>query len=180
MFRRTLVPVLALLLAAAVPAIAESPFDKGSHDLSLEVSPDFEGVTGDTIDVEAGYGYFLRDKLALRAALRYATIEDVAPGEKDYRRREVTLGLEYQFWRSGHSVVPYAGVELGYARLNYLDFDASGAVGGLRGGVKILLSPHVAIDFTAAYTVSSENVFVNDFVPEDSDLTYGIGLRAMF
>ena len=179
MFRWPLVPVL-ILLIVSVPAAAQSPFEKGSHDLSLEVSPDFEGVTGDTLDIEAGYGYFLRDRLALRAALRYATIEDIAPGEKDYRRREVTLGLEYQFWRSGHNVVPYVGLEIGYARLNYLDLDASGALSGARGGVKILLNPHVAIDFSAAYTLSSENVFVNDFVPEDSDLTYGIGLRAMF
>jgi hypothetical protein len=86
--------VAALVVGAGVQTVGgvEPMLGRGTSDLSLEVSPDFEGVTGDTLSFTVGYGYFLWDRLELRLAADYATIEDVAPGEQDYRAREVDLG----------------------------------------------------------------------------------------
>ena len=172
------VAVLVLLTLPTVLWSQEAPQTKGSQDLSLYVSPDFEGVTGDMLNLEAGYGYFLLEKLALRASIDIATIEDIAPGEKDYRFREIDLGIQYNFGTG--RVIPYVGASLGFASLNYLDLSESSFVYGPDGGIEIFFTKKVALDFSVSFRTASKNVFVNDFVPEDSDLTYDVGLRVVF
>ena len=172
---------MALLLSAGGPGASSSEplLARGTQDLSLELSPDFEGVTGDTLTLEVGYGRFVKDRFELRARAVYETIEDVAPGEKDYRAREVALGCEYNF-ALGNRFVPYAGVDLGYRRLSYLDIENSGAVYGPRAGLKLFLAENVALDLSLAYKLASADLYVNDFQLEDRDLSYGLGFRVMF
>ena len=173
---------LALYLVLMIPTVLwsqETSGPKGNHDLSIYVSPDFEGVTGDTLDLAAGYGYYFFDRLALRAAFDLATVEDIAPGEKDYRFREIDAGLQYDLgrWRA---VLAYVGVSLGLASLTYLDFHDSSFVYGPDAGLEYFFTEKVAIDFAVSFRNASKNVFVNDFILEDSDLTSSIGLRVRF
>jgi len=38
----------------------------------------------------------------------------------------------------------------------------------------------VALDFEVAYKLATADVFINDFVADDTDLSLGIGLRVLF
>ena len=174
---RSLIPLL--LVFCALSWAQEPRLGKGRQALSLYVSPDFEGVTGDMLRLEAAYLYFFGEKLALGASADYATIEDIAPGEKDYRFSEIDLGITYHFDRGG-SILPYLGASLGFARLTYLDLSDSSLVYGPDAGLQFFFTKTVAVDLSLAFRTASNNVFVNDFIPEDSDLTFSFGLRVLF
>ena len=63
--------------------------------------------------VDAGYGVFIRHRLLLRGTLDFATVEDIAAGDNDYRMREIGVAAEYHF-KQRVSFVPYAGLGLGF------------------------------------------------------------------
>lgn len=109
-----------LFTLAAVPTAARPMLQRGTQELAVHVSPDFEGAIGDMLDARAGFGWFVRDGLSLRAT--------VAP----------------------------------------------------RAGVKYFLADNVALDFEVTYELSPSDVFINDFVAEDTDLSSQIGLRVLF
>jgi hypothetical protein len=80
----------------------------------------------------------------------------------------------------GETLVPYVGVEAGYRSLTYLDVEESAFVYGARGGLKVFIADNVAVEIAAAYKLAGSEVYVNDFVLEDSDLTYGVGFWVMW
>lgn len=167
-----------LVLACAAGAGAQPMIQRGSHELSIHVSPDFEGAVGDMIDVEAGYGVFVRERLSARAILLYEGLEDVAGEDSDYRSSEIGLAAELHFGR--RRFVPYAGAGVGWRRTRFAALDESALVYGPRAGLKIFLADNVALDFELTYKLGGADVFVNDFVVEDSDLSSSIGLRVLF
>lgn len=152
---------------------------KGTHELSVHISPDLEGAVGDMIFAQAGYGLFLRDGLSARATAAYAVLEDVAGEDSDYRMSELGLASEFHF-RRARTVVPYLGAMLGWRRSDFADLAETGLVYGPSAGLKLFLADNVALDFDVTYRLASANVFINDFVPEDTDLTSVIGLRVFF
>jgi opacity protein-like surface antigen len=177
--KQSTIAVGVLLLAFSPAARAEPKLERGTHELSVHVSPDFEGAIGDMLLAQAGYAIFLRDRLAARGTLGYAVLEDVAGEDSDYRMQELGVAVEYHlaFWGKA---VPYLGAGVGWRRSHFGDLDASGLVYGPRAGLKVFLADNVALDFEVTYKASSEAVFVNDFVAEDTDLTSVIGLRVSF
>ncbi len=152
---------------------------KGNQSISLNISPDVEGAIGDTIFAGGGYGYFLLDGLELRGTFAYAVMEDVAPPRSDYKMREIDAVAEYNFDLGG-MVVPYAGLEIGLRRSEFGALDESGFIYGPRAGLKYFLAPNAALEFAITYRLSSNEVFINDFKPEDHDITSAIGLRIHF
>ena len=172
------------LLAAAVVALfaaaahGDPRIGRGHGELSLHVSPDFEGPVGDTIAADAGYGFFVRDRLALRGTVGYAVLEDVGGEDSDYRMRELDVAAEYHFVLG--AAVPYLGAGVGWARSEFGGEAESAFVYGPRGGLKYFLAPNVALDFEVVYKLGSADVFVNDFAREDTDLSTTIGLRVFF
>lgn len=172
----TAVIVLALMASAA---FAESRIRRGDQELSLHISPDFEGAVGDMIFADAGYAYFVRDRLALRGTLGYTVLEDVAGEDSDYRMREIDVAAEYHF-ELGNAFVPYVGAGLGWARSEFHDRAESAVVYGPRAGLKLFLADNVALDFEIVYRLGSADVFINDFEREDSDLSTAIGFRVFF
>ncbi len=181
MTRRTAAAVAAVLFAqlCAAVAAAQPRLERGSQELSIHVSPDFEGAVGDMIDVDAGYAYFVRDRLSLGATLLYEGLEDVAGEDSDYRSSEIGLFAEYHF--GGESrFVPYLGLGAGWRRTDFALLDESALVYGARAGLKLFVADNVSLDFQLTYKLGGADVFINDFVAEDTDLSSGIGLRVLF
>lgn len=170
--------LLSVLLSAA-GAAAQPRIERGSQELSIHLSPDFEGAVGDMIDVDAGYAFFVRDRLSLGATLLYEGLEDVAGEDSDYRSSELGLFAEYHF--GGRSrFVPYLGLGAGWRRTDFALLDESAVVYGPRAGLKLFLADNVSLDFHVAYKLGGSDVFINDFVAEDTDLSSAIGLRVLF
>ncbi|HYH46385.1 MAG TPA: hypothetical protein VEG34_11940, partial [Thermoanaerobaculia bacterium] len=96
------VGVTCSLLAAG--AGAQPMIQKGVNELSVHISPDFEGAIGDMLFAEAGYGLFLRDGLAARGTLSYTVLEDVAGEDSDYRTSELGIAAEYHIDLGGKLV----------------------------------------------------------------------------
>ena len=163
----------------AAGAGAQPMLQKGASELSVHVSPDFEGAIGDMLFADAGYGLFLRDGLAARATLSYTVLEDVAGEDSDYRTSELGLAGEYHFDLAG-KLVPYLGLGLGWRRSHFGKLEESGLVYGPRAGLKYFLVDNVALDLEVTYKLGAADVFINDFVPEDTDLSSAIGLRVLF
>jgi hypothetical protein len=166
-------------LGCAASASAQPRILKGNQELSVHVSPDFEGAVGDMIDVRAGYGLFVRDRLSLRGTLDYEGLEDVAGEDSDYRSAEIGAAAELHFGGAGRWV-PYLGAGVGWRRTEFGPLDEAALVYGPRAGVQLFLADHVALDFEVVYRFGAADVFVNDFVAEDTDLSSGIGLRVLF
>lgn len=161
-------------LAAAQPLL-----DRGTRELAVHVSLDFEGAVGDTISADAGWGWFWRDGLLLRGTASYAILEDVAAEDSDFRTTELGVAGEYHFLRR-RSLVPYLGFGLGWRSTEFADLTTRGLTYGPRAGIKLFLADNVALDFEVVYRLSGDDLFVNDFVIEDTDLTSSIGLRVSF
>ena len=179
MTRRIAIAAAVAVLASVAGANAQPRIQRGHQELSVHASPDFEGAVGDMIDVEAGYGVFVRDRLSLRGTLLYEGLEDVAGEDSDYRSAEIGLAAELHF--GGRSrFVPYLGAGVGWRRTRFDLLDESAAVYGPRAGLKVFLADNVALDFEVTYKLGSADVFINDFVSEDTDLSSGIGLRVLF
>lgn len=174
---------LALVLAALGPlagaAEAQPMTTRGTRVLSIHVTPDFEGAIGDTLEADAGFGLYLRDRLAVRATVDYAVLEDVAGEDSDYRMSRFGLAAEYDLGWGGR-LVPYVGLGVGWQSTHFNDLEESAFIYGPRGGLKYFLADNVALDFEVVYSLSGANVFVNDFVAEDTDISTGLGLRVHF
>ncbi len=170
---------VATFLGAASDARAEPLLDKGTRELSVHVDLDFEGPVGDTIAADAGFGWFVRAGLLLRATGSYAILEDVAAEDSDYRTTELGVAAEYHFLREGR-YVPYLGLGAGWRSTEFADVTRRGATWGPRGGLKLFLADNVALDFEVVYRLAGDDLFVNDFAIEDTDLASSIGLRLTF
>jgi opacity protein-like surface antigen len=151
---------------------------EGGREFSLSGSPDFLGPTGDTLNVSAGYGMFVRDRMLIRASFIYTTVEDIAPGENDYRAREADIAGEYHF-DLGNAFVPYVGAELGWRRSKWASDVESGVIYGGRAGLKYFISDNIAIDFAFSYKASGNDVFISDYEMENAYPSFSFGLRAM-
>lgn len=158
---------------------ADPALQKGTKDLSLVGSPDFTGPSGDTLNLNFGFGLFLRDNFNLRGTLQHDVQEDIAPGESDYRATEYNLVGEYHF-DFGWSAIPYVGADLGWRRSKFGSIREDGIIYGPRIGIKYFLGDNIAIDTALSYKFAGSDVFVSDFKHEDKKISFGFGLRIMF
>lgn len=160
-------------------ANAEPMIRTGNQDLSVHVSPDFEGAIGDMIFVQLGYGRFIRDRLEIRGTYAYTVLEDIAGADSDYKMSELGLVGEYHI-DLGKALVPYVGVDIGWSKSAFGSLDESAFVYGATGGFNYFLADNVGLDFEVTYRFATADVFINDFQPEDHDLAAKIGLRFLF
>jgi hypothetical protein len=170
----------AIVLALQTSALGAEPrLTRGTQDLSVHVAPDFEGPIGDTISAQAGYGRFVRDRWLLRAVGGYQLLEDVGGPDGDYKAHSVELVAEVHL-PVARAVVLYLGASAGWTRFELDVIEESALTYGPRLGVKFYLAPNAALDTGLAYRLSPADAFVNDFRPEDTDLTGTVGLRLAF
>ena len=168
-----------MMLMIGVSASADPALLRGTKDLSLLGSPDFTAPTGDTLNLDIGFGYFVRDNFNLRGTLQHDVQEDIAPGDADYRATEFNLIGEYHF-NLGWSTVPYVGLDLGWRRSKFGTIREDALIYGPRIGIKYFLADNVAIDLSLSYKFAGNDVFVSDFEIENKKISFGFGLRYMF
>ncbi len=173
------VTLIITLLFSLPPLYAQPPELAGKNELSLHGGFDFQGPNGDNIDLSVGYGWFLHDDLLVGGEFQWAVIEDISPGEKDYRSQQVSLFVEKLF--IGESdLVPYAGLEIGFRNSRFEDLDESGLVYGGRVGARYFLTESVSIDGSLSWLLAGKEVFIVDFEAEDQYLYPRLGIKAVF
>lgn len=171
---------LCIMLAFALPPVfAQPPELAGKNELSLHGGFDFQGPNGDKIDLEVGYGWFLRDDLLVGGEFQWSLLEDIAPGENDYRSQQASLFAEMLFIGDSE-LVPYVGVEIGFRNSKFNDLDESGLVLGGRVGARYFLTESVSIDGSLIWLVADKEVFIVDFEADDQYIYPSIGIKAVF
>ncbi len=168
-----------MLIFSLPPVFAQPPELAGKNELSLHGGFDFQGPNGDKIDLEVGYGWFLHADLLVGGEFQWSLLEDIAPGENDYRSQQASLFAEMLF--SGDSeLVPYVGVEIGVRNSKFNDLDESGLLVGGRVGVRYFITESVSIDGSLIWLVADKEVFIVDFEADDQYLYPSIGIKAVF
>lgn len=170
--------LILMLLSISAPALSDADF-AGLNELSLHGSLDYQGPNGDNIDLRIGYGRFLRDEIMLGFNFQWSLIEDIAPGEGDYRAQQAGVELHYLF-ADDDPLVPYVGIEAGMRNVDFGDVDESGLVLGASAGTRYFLNRAVAIDVSLRILTSSKDLFVVDFEAERQYVVPAIGIRAVF
>jgi len=169
-----------ILLMFSLPiASAQPPKLAGSNELGLHAWLDFQGPNGDKTDVIASYGWYLEDDLLLGLEYQWSLIEDIAPGEDDYRAQQGSVVAEWLILGDG-PLVPYVGGILGFRNSKFPGLDESGPVYGGRLGLRYFLTESVSIDAAVNMLLSSKDVFIVDFEAEDQYVYPIIGLKASF
>ena len=182
MTRATLFTILIITLPCA---FAQPPELEGKNQLSLHGGLDYQGPSGDNINIQAGYGWFLSDDILLGGEIQWSLVEDIAPGDNDYRSQQYSLFVEKLFIGDGN-LVPYVGAEMGFLNTKYNDssevneVDDSALVYGARGGVKFFLTESVSIDGSLVWLMSSDEIFIVDAEMDDQYLYPSIGINAIF
>ena len=172
--------MLLILAMIAVPPLSAQATDlAGKNELGLHAWLDFQGPNGDNTDILASFGWYLEDDLKLGAEYQWSLIEDIAPGEQDYRAQQGTVVIEWLF--PGESAfVPYAGGLAGFRNSKFEDLDESGLVYGGRLGLRYFLTESVSIDASVNLLFSDKKVFIVDFDAEDQYIYPIVGLKAAF
>jgi hypothetical protein len=172
--------IAAVLSCCATPLWADPMTQRGTQELAVHVSPDFEGAVGDMLDLEAAYGYFLRERFVLRGALDYTVLEDVAGEDSDYRSTQIAVSAEYLARRGSARLVPRLGLAIGWRNTHFGDLQEAALTYGPRLGLDYFVADNVAIGLGVSFDFAAADVFVNDFVVEDTDISSKVGLRLFF
>ena len=160
---------------------SEPMLTKGTKELALAGTieiPEFEEID---FDIDASYGYFMRDgwEIGIRAVGA-----DVAGVE----RFSLSGFTEYNFNRRTN-VVPYVGLSVGITDIDFenLDFDSTlrpdddkSTVFGLQTGIKWFVRPYMAITTSIGFDVSTEDIYLADNAFHDNLTRFRIGLRYYF
>ena len=165
---------VAIVAALATFVYAQPSIDEGTRELSLEGGWDSDGPTGTELDLSVGYGIFMRDALEVGGIVGYESTID-----GDSKSWRLGAFVEHHF-DMATMTVPYVGARLVYASYDNPVTDEGAIEYGPRVGVKHFIADNVAIDIALQYMFATEDVFVNDGVAEDTDLSIVFGIRAMF
>lgn len=173
------IALLLCIMFSLSNAFAQSPEPDGKSQLSLQGSLDFQGANGDNTDIQVGYGWYIDDATLIGGEYRWILIEDIAPGENDYRAQQAGFVAERLFIGDS-ALVPYVGGEIGFRNSRFEDLDESGLVYGGRLGIRYFLTESVAVDVSANLLFSDKQVFIVDFDAEDQYVYPSFGLKAIF
>lgn len=157
--------------------------DQGTKELALAGTieiPEFEEID---FDIDASYGYFVRDGWEIGGRIIGADLGGV-------ERFELGLFTEYNFNRQSN-VVPFIGVAVSVADVTFDEgsFDTSSpltpddenaTVFGVQGGVKWFVKPYMAVSTSIAFNVSTDDIYQADNELADNLTRFRIGLRYYF
>jgi opacity protein-like surface antigen len=152
---------------------------EGTREFSISGGYDPDGVVGSELDLELGYGVFVRDAIEVGGRLGYISNESAGLGGVDSKIWALDGFVEYHFDMASMSV-PYVGATLGYSNYDTGALDDGCLVYGPMVGVKYFIADNVAVDIALKYLLAGEEIFRNEGVMEDSDLKLSFGIRAMF
>ena len=166
-----------LLLAAPSPVHAERT-DEGTMELGGCLYYDPDTSTGGHLDLGLQAGYFIVDGWLLGGELSLMDDDFLS-------RYGISAVLERDFELGSADTVtpfiPYVAGALGYVSADYKDSDSEvGMVLGLRGGMKLMLTGNIALDFSLRADFASGEVFYDDDGPSRTDFSVRLGFRTFF
>ena len=171
--------VAVMVMAMATVVYAQPSIMEGTREFSISGGYDPDGAAGSELDLTLGYGVFVRDALEIGGILGYMSYEGAGAAGGDYKLWALGGFVEYHFDMASMSV-PYIGARIAYENYDTGVLDDSSLVYGPRVGVKYFIADNVAIDIALQYLLASEEIFVNEGVAEDNDLSISFGIRSMF
>ncbi len=181
-----IVPAVLLGLSVASVSLAQDSgaplLGQGTKELALTGTielPEFEEID---FDIDASYGYFVRDgwEIGIRA---------VGADLGGVERFDISAFTEYNFNRASN-MVPYIGTSVGIASFDYddgdfnadttLDADGTATVFAVQGGIKWFVRPYMAISTSIGFNVSSDDIYAADNDLANNLTRFRIGLRYYF
>ncbi|MDO9521163.1 MAG: hypothetical protein Q7L19_13205 [Pseudohongiella sp.] len=155
--------------------------NQGTKELALSGTVEFQKIDEIDFDIDAAYGYFVRDgwEIGVRVlGADYGGIE----------RFDISAFTEYNFNRQSN-IVPYIGTSVGVATFKYDGrFDSSTTLGDdgeatvfeVQAGIKWFLRPYMAISTSIGFNVSSDDIYAAEDDLRDNLTRFRIGLRYYF
>ncbi len=181
--------VMVMVMAMTVAAYGQPLIQEGVRELIVSGGWDPEGVTGQEMDLEIGYGVFVTDAIELGGIVSYASVEDAGTTltggvlqSYDEETWEFSGLLDYHFdirFEIATMTVPYVGLRVGYVKYEAAA-DEDAIVYGPRAGVKHFVTDNIAVDVGLSYMFATEDIFVNEGIAEDTDLSLDFGIRVLF
>ena len=174
-----------ILIFSLPPVFSQAPELAGKNELSLYGGFDFLGPSGDNIYLQVGYGWFLRNDLLVGGEFQWTLIEDIAPGENDYRSQQFSL-VAKKLFIGDSELVPYVGVEIGFRNTKYSDntglndLDDSGLLIGGRVGAQYFLTESVSIDGSIVWLLANDEIFIVDFETDDQYIYPSFVITSIF
>jgi hypothetical protein len=154
--------------------------DKGTQELSLSGRLEAPGSGHINYDIDASYGYFIRDGWEVG-------VQALAADFGGMDRIEIAGFSEYNFKRRSN-MVPYVGGAIGLVSADFGDNvvlsstldDNDGLVFDMEGGVKFFVRPYMAISLAIDFKFSTDDVFATKDSVDDNLTSIKIGMRYYF
>lgn len=173
--------LLALLLCNSAYANSEGYLKKGTQELNVQGLVDFDAEDSYSVDLNAKYGYFIKDNWELGTNVT----TDLS---KSYKSGGIGLFTEYNFTNTTN-LVPYVGLatELIQADYNNRDdnldsesFNATAMNFKASAGVKYFISSNVALSAEVNYNIATDHLKVSGGNAKDSFTKFLIGTSFYF
>lgn len=165
----------ATLLATAPAALLAERADQGTVEIGGNLFYDTDTPSNGRLDLGLLGGYFVADGWLIGG--EFSLLDDDNTSLLSFSavlERDFEVGTA----NTVTPVLPYVGVSLGYASAEYHGFDdESGAVLGLRAGLKVMLTGSLALDLSGRIDLASSDIYLDDNGPSSTDITLRIGLR---
>lgn len=173
--------LLAMLSCGTAYANSKSYLQAGTQELNVQGLVDFDAEDSYSVDLNAKYGYFVKDNWELGANIT----TDLS---KSYKSGGIGLFTEYNFTNSTN-LVPYVGLATELIRADYsnkddnLDteaFDATAVNFKTALGVRYFISTNVALSAEVNYNIATDHLKVSGGDAKDSFTKFLIGTSFYF
>lgn len=166
--------------AAAQQERTTPMLDRGTQEFSVSGTLDIPESDELDYDIDASYGYFLRDGWEVGVRVAAADIEGAD-------RVELGGFTEMNF-RRNQTVVPFVGAGISLATAEFDDKivlgtpidDEDGLIFDIEGGAKFFLRPYMAISASIDFKFATDDVFETDDAIEDNLSSIRVGMRYYF
>ena len=162
--------------ALAIPStLSAKRIDAGTVEIGGNLYFDTDTAFSSSLDMGLLGGYYVADGWLVGA--------DFQLHDDDYTSTyDISLIGEHSFELGDADTIvpwiPYIGASIGYASSDFKnEDDLSGVVFGLHGGIKLMLTEDLAVDFSLHGKFGTDDVFYGDDGPTSTDLSIRIGLR---
>lgn len=173
--------VVVLFSCSAANANSEAYLNAGTQEVNVQGLIDFDAEDSYSVDLNAKYGYFVKDNWELGANI----VTDLS---KNYKSGGVGLFTEYNFTNTSN-LVPYVGLATELIRADYnsednnLDtesFNATAVNFKTSLGLKYFISSNVAISAEVNYNISTDHLKVSGGDAKESFTKFLIGTSFYF
>lgn len=168
--------VSALILASSfahAQTLDNVMLDKGTREVSLEGGFSTTGTSGNELEMNIGFAYFIQDFIEIGARIEYLDNDFVS-------HSGVSIFGEYNY-DTYTNWIPFFGMGVGFSDFDAVDVDSSSAltVEGF-GGVKIFLTEYLAISAKLLLEIASDDIYYDGGEAESINFGLDFGVRVFF